>query len=71
VKLEQQLATGHLGEMALQNLGSIKMAQATIGQNWNSNFVVEAYIASKGASNKPMGPLWTPLSPSLLASIIL
>jgi hypothetical protein len=70
VKLEQQLATGHLGEMALQNLGSIKMAQTTIGQNWNSNFVVKAYIASRGASNKPMGPLWTPLSPSLLVSII-
>jgi hypothetical protein len=32
---------------------------------------VEAYITSRGTSNKPMGPLWTPLGPSLLGSIIL
>ncbi len=71
MRLEQQLAIGHLGEMALWNLGSFSMAQATIGQNWNSNSVVEAYITSMGASNKPMGPLWTLLGPSLSGSIIL
>jgi len=55
VTLEQQLATSHLGEMALWNLGSTRMAQTTIGQNWNFNFVVETYVAPRGASNKPMG----------------
>jgi len=69
--LEKELATRHLGEMALRNWGSTRMAQATIGQNWNSNYIVEAYIASKGASNKPMGPLWTPFGLSWLGSIIL